>query len=236
MVKGIFFDLGQTLIYPPTAEDFFQILSEYGVEIELERIRESTYRADQHFFIHYPWTIEERIEKFFPWYIEVLLRSLKLDLWAPPIVEQMFKTSPPRNRWLLYEDTLPVLRELKERGFYLGIITNWILLGKTSWDKGAREVIEEVGIGEYMDRIVVSTEEGIKKPERPIFLRALQRSNLKKKEVLFVGDSYTEDIVGAREAGLAPILINRYPEWKKKRGDCPMIEDLWQLLPLLEKQ
>lgn len=235
MIKGIFFDLGQTLIYPPTATDLYQLLKEEGVEIAFERVDRATWMADKTFFTQYPFTLKERVEQFFPQYIEVLLQFLELKLPGVELAKKMYKRYPPRNRWLLYGDTLPVLRELREREYYLGVITNWILLGETSWDKSAREVIEEVGIRDYMDMIVVSTEEGVMKPEASIFHIALQRGGLKSSEVLYVGDSYKEDIVGAREAGLTPVLINHHKEWKKDREwDCQVINSLWQLLPLLE--
>jgi HAD superfamily hydrolase (TIGR01549 family) len=57
--------------------------------------------------------------------------------------------------------------------------------------------------------IVISGEIGVKKPDPRIFGRALEETGLTPREVVYVGDT-EEDIVGARAAGITPILIRRF--------------------------
>lgn len=58
-----------------------------------------------------------------------------------------------------------------------------------------------------MDIILVSEQEGIKKPQAEIFIRALERLYVRPKESVYVGDHLENDVIGARNAGLNAIWI-----------------------------
>jgi len=66
------------------------------------------------------------------------------------------------------------------------------------------------------DKIVISAETGYKKPDKRIFDLALNNLELRPEEVIFIGDS-REDIQGAINAGIQPVLIHRpsYPNTKQ---------------------
>jgi putative hydrolase of the HAD superfamily len=52
---------------------------------------------------------------------------------------------------------------------------------------------------------------GIEKPDRRIFDLALDRLGLDADEVVYVGDSWEIDVVGARNAGISPIYLSAAP-------------------------
>jgi putative hydrolase of the HAD superfamily len=59
--------------------------------------------------------------------------------------------------------------------------------------------------------IVVSPDTyGVGKPDPAIFTRTIAAMNLMSSEVLYVGDSYDFDVIGARTAGITPALIDRF--------------------------
>jgi putative hydrolase of the HAD superfamily len=68
----------------------------------------------------------------------------------------------------------------------------------------------------------------VEKPDPEIFERALRRLDLPAQRVVYIGDIYSIDAVGARAAGLSPVIID--PTGSYGALDCPTITDLRELL------
>jgi phosphoglycolate phosphatase-like HAD superfamily hydrolase len=64
-----------------------------------------------------------------------------------------------------------------------------------------------LAISPMFDTILISDAEGIHKPEREIFHRALERLNANPARAVFVGDHPEVDVAGAGAAGTVPGLI-----------------------------
>jgi len=111
----------------------------------------------------------------------------------------------------LYPEAAETLSILKSRGLALGIITN----GRTIFQQS---VIKALGLDTIFDAILISEMEGIRKPEAEIFIRALQRLGVAEKEAIFVGDSPSADVVGAKNAGI-------YAVWKRNRPSLVLSEN-----------
>ena len=99
---------------------------------------------------------------------------------------------------VLFDDALPVLRELKEEGYLPGAVTN----GKTY---GQMQKIRQSGIEDMLDVIAVSEAVGFRKPDRGIFDWAADRLHVRNEECIFIGDNWTTDIIGALHAGMKPV-------------------------------
>ncbi|MFH1567754.1 MAG: HAD family hydrolase [Gemmatimonadota bacterium] len=69
-------------------------------------------------------------------------------------------------------------------------------------------LLADWGIRDYFDTVVVSGDVGLSKPHPRIFEIALEETGLLAEEAIHVGDS-VEDVNGARQAGLVPVLIQR---------------------------
>ncbi|MBD3109175.1 HAD-IA family hydrolase [Bacillus sp. AGMB 02131] len=91
-----------------------------------------------------------------------------------------------------------VLRQLKNRHFSLGMITN-------GYEKFQMDNIKALRIGSYFDTILVSESEGIKKPDTEIFHRALQRLQVSADESIYVGDHPENDVKAAERAGMKAV-------------------------------
>jgi len=98
------------------------------------------------------------------------------------------------------------LAGLKDRGFFLGIITDTMypFERKMHW-------LEKVGVAEFIDRVTCSSVLGFHKPEPAIYLDALRQANLTPGEAVFVGHDANE-LEGARRAGMATIAVNYDPD------------------------
>jgi putative hydrolase of the HAD superfamily len=99
----------------------------------------------------------------------------------------------------LYEDALPVLDELRRRGLKIGLISN----GQRDLDEFAVHHALDV------DAAVGSKSHGRVKPHPSIFEAALSALGVTPPETAMVGDSYEDDIEGARALGIRAILLDR---------------------------
>jgi putative hydrolase of the HAD superfamily len=99
----------------------------------------------------------------------------------------------------LYEDAPPVLEALRGRGIRIGLISN-----------GQRDLDEFTAHhGLEVDAIVGSKAHGRVKPHASIFVAALRALDVAPDESAMVGDSYEDDIEGARALGMRAILLDR---------------------------
>jgi putative hydrolase of the HAD superfamily len=100
-----------------------------------------------------------------------------------------------------FPDVLPALRELRDRGLRLVVVSNW--------DCSLPEWLDRAGIGEFVDGAVSSAVVGEAKPAPAVFEAGLRLAGCDAAEALFVGDSVENDVLGARAAGLRGVLVQR---------------------------
>ena len=112
--------------------------------------------------------------------------------------QSFFKWPPP-----IQIDAEDVLRDLKNRGYLLAIISN---TGMTS-GRTFREYLRELGIKDYFNTMIFSDEVGFAKPSTTIFELALKDMKVEASEVVHVGDDQNNDISGAKLAGMKAIWM-----------------------------
>lgn len=120
-----------------------------------------------------------------------------------------------------------LLEQLKGKSLRLGIISN----GKGQFQLDA---IQALGIEPYMDVILISEWEGMKKPDRRLFRMAVERLGVKPEEAMYVGDHPDNDIKGARTAGLKTIW-KRDAQWSSAEADY-IIEDLAEIVTIAAQE
>jgi HAD superfamily hydrolase (TIGR01549 family) len=103
------------------------------------------------------------------------------------------------ENFFLYEDALPALEALRSHGLLIGLVSN----GQRDLDEFARHHSLDV------DVCVGSMRHGRVKPHRSIFEAALEAVRAAPDEAAMVGDSYSDDIEGARALGMRAILLDR---------------------------
>lgn len=67
--------------------------------------------------------------------------------------------------------------------------------------------LRKIGIDQFFNAVIISEENGWRKPNRMIFQDALYRLQVKPGEAVYVGDSPVEDIKGAKDLGLKTIFV-----------------------------
>jgi putative hydrolase of the HAD superfamily len=127
---------------------------------------------------------------------------------------------------LPFEDTLRVLEAVRAR-YTTGILTN----GFTTLQRGK---IKRHGLDTRVDFTLVSEEAGYHKPDKRLFLAALNLvGDVSPEQALYVGDNLIADIRGAQAAGMTPVFISPADENEPPQG-VVTIRQLSELLTLLK--
>lgn len=115
--------------------------------------------------------------------------------------DQVYDRFRDSQGWVLYPETLDVLRELKSRGLKLGVISNF--------DDRIYTVMRSLGILSFFHAVTISSETGFCKPDRSIFEAAVRSLDVPAAEILLIGDSLHDDVEAGKRAGLHAVLIDR---------------------------
>ena len=232
MIKVITFDFYNTLVkfWPPLEDIQASACRKMGLTVSRDNIRRGYAKADILFNRaneEEPLSLRspERRQEFFAEYERVILETagvpvtlgLAREIWALAI-------AVPKE-FTPFEDTLPALEGLRERGYRLGVITNL---------RADLEVlIRKAGLDGCLEFSVNSVQAGKEKPHPPIFQEALRRAAVSPGEVLHVGDQVRSDVGGAKAMGMQAALLDR-GGWHDPVDGCPKISHLGELLVLLE--
>ena len=210
MIKAVFFDFYQTLSgWGQTSFEasLRKIAARYRVEINWERYD----IAIENLFVHTPVS-DPPTDALAESVVAVMMRQCEFirELGIQEHVEQMawelLQSGHPlfaATNATLYDDVVPTLQGLRDAGFKLGIVSNW--------DTPLDPLLERLGIVDYFDAIVASHDARVRseKPDPHIFNYALAAVGVSAEETVHIGDTYEADIVGARNVGIRPILLDR---------------------------
>ncbi|SFR85990.1 putative hydrolase of the HAD superfamily [Agromyces sp. CF514] len=112
-----------------------------------------------------------------------------------------------RDEWRLHDDALPALDELESRfpGVRLGIITN----GEPDFQ---RAKLDRLGVSARFEHVVASGALGVTKPDRRIFAAAIElfSESAPVERAAYVGDRLRTDALGAADAGLVGVWLDRH--------------------------
>jgi putative hydrolase of the HAD superfamily len=129
-----------------------------------------------------------------------VLRSALPD--AGPIAPgRMVEALLASLRFTAFADARPALLAARARGQHLVVVSNW--------DVSLHDVLTGLGLEPLLDGILTSAEVGARKPAPAMFERALALVGGLPTQAIHVGDSFDEDVAGARAAGIEAVLIRR---------------------------
>ena len=232
MIKVITFDFYNTLVkfWPPLEEIQEAAARKMGLTVSREAIRRGYAKADILFNRaneEEPLSLRspERRAEFFAEYEQLILETagvpvtlgLASRIWALAI-------SVPKE-FTPFEETLPTLEALRDKGYRMGVITNL--------RADLPPLIRQAGLADCLEFSVNSVQAGKEKPHPPIFEEALRRAAVAPEEVLHVGDQVRSDVGGARAMGMQAALLDR-GGWHEPVDGCPKISHLGELIGILE--
>jgi FMN phosphatase YigB (HAD superfamily) len=111
--------------------------------------------------------------------------------------------APEMTAWQLRPGVKELLQLLHAQGYKLATITNY------NADRVFQRTIDYLCIRPYLDICLSSASVEYRKPDTKIFDIALQRWDALAYEVVVVGDSLAEDIVGGIELGALTVLVEQ---------------------------
>ena len=126
---------------------------------------------------------------------------------------------------LLFPDAAQTLSSLRASRLKLGLITNGSVRMQS-------RKLECLALSPMFDSVLISDAEGISKPDRQIFLRALEQLSAHPGQAVFVGDHPDIDVAGARAAGMLAVWRRDSRVSRIVEADA-VIEELGDLLSLL---
>ena len=136
---------------------------------------------------------------------------------APELTRYMAEEFGSEN--VIPAEVYATLGALRVAGYRLALLSNR--------EQPCHEELEEWGLDEYFELVMVAGEIDAWKPDPGLFTHALARMGLGAEEVIYVGDNYYADVVGARRAGVQPVLLD--PEGVFDDADCPVIHCIAEL-------
>jgi putative hydrolase of the HAD superfamily len=128
-----------------------------------------------------------------------------------------------RKQWRPFADVDGALRRLATQ------VPLYVL---ANWDSGLPGVLRDVGLDGFFRDVASSEMLGSEKPEQACFEAFLAQDSLDPSKTVYVGNEYLADVVGARAAGLTPVLLDRAD--RMQSADCIRISSLADLANVLK--
>ncbi|WP_024876662.1 HAD family hydrolase [Saccharomonospora piscinae] len=113
------------------------------------------------------------------------------------------RTALLRRSWRLFDDVLPCLEWLAAAGVTLAAVTN-------ASGGHQREKLARLGLGTTFDYVAIAGEMGVAKPDPVMFHKVCSAVGCDPDHAVHVGDKLTTDAVGARDAGLTGVWLDRH--------------------------
>jgi HAD superfamily hydrolase (TIGR01549 family) len=139
-------------------------------------------------------------------------RLMELDrlvfgrLGYPDLPESFFRDVDvafrQRSAFVVFPDVIPALDVMKAAGLRLAVVSNW------GWF--APELLQTLELARHFEVLSISARVGYQKPHAAIFEHALDLLGARPSDAIHVGDDPEADVLGARRAGIEPVLIDRH--------------------------
>lgn len=216
--KAVLFDLGGTLIRTVEIKEIYRrILEVYGVQVFSQEIAKAHKENEKEF------DIEDMIkwkEGFWAKWNARMLERLGIDKNREFLARKIDELWWNYAELEIYPDVSETFAQLKDKGVKTGIVTN-------AFKKDYQQILQKLAWTNCFDITVGIDACNKAKPDKAIFLYAVNKLGIRPEEAIFVGDSVKHDYEGAKKAGLKPLIIDREG---KAITDVETIRSLAELL------
>ena len=200
MLKAVLLDVDFTLFRPGPElgpQGYERIGSRHGLALDPARYDDARLAAIAD-LQHHPELVHD--EDLWVRFTEDIVRGMGGDAeGARSCALEVVREWERHENFFLYDDALPTLEALRAHGLRLGLVSN-----------GQRDLVAFARHhGLDVDVCVGSMSHGHVKPHRSIFEAALAALDATPAEAAMVGDSYADDVAGARALGMRAILLDR---------------------------
>ncbi len=246
MIRGVIFDLGNTLMYFDGA---WEEVTRRGLEALTQELGARGLNLSESFAQDFIETRRAGRERSVRTNVEyTATQALRDTLKRQGCIQVPDKVithglelyfAPEEERWITYEDAVETLKQLRAQGLRVGAISN-------ATDGAFIEYItRNGGVQPFLDPIISSSEMPWRKPDPRIFQHVLDAWQLPADQVVMVGDGPRVDVLGAHRAGMPAILLEeRWIESPHLSAEVPdpellepelTLRDLRAIIPALER-
>jgi putative hydrolase of the HAD superfamily len=198
--KAVPFDLGGTLVKTADISEIFRrILEIYGVRASIKDISKAYQKNEREL------GVKDMVESGSGYWIkwnQKMLKRLRVQGDVEFLATQIDALWWDHADLEVYPEVSETLVQLERKEVKSGIVTN-------SFEKDFQSILQKLGLADHFDVVVGIDTCKSAKPDREIFLFAVNKLDVRPEEALFVGDSIQYDSEGAKAAGLKPLLVDR---------------------------
>lgn len=222
MKRAVLFDVGDTLILGHPKYWLWPVLKKHGLaeKADMTRLRQATLDAYTHYAEnHMQATDIDSALEFWGRFHRELLGGIGLGDHAETIAGYLHDNWQSAHVWPLTPGAKEVLGTLKDKGYKLGVVSNW--------DWTLPGVLRATGLDGFFDYVAASALVGVAKPDPRIFELVLGELEVEPDQAIHIGDS-EDDVNGATAAGVEAVLFDPYQQ------NPQALQDLRGLVEIVE--
>jgi len=223
-IETVFLDAGGVLVNP-NWDRVSAALAARGVQVEAAALAAAEPRAKRR--LDTGTTIQATNDEQRGWtYFNLVLTEAAVPLTdaTDAALAELHTYHQQFNLWeTVLDGAQPALAALRGCGFRIAVVSNA--------NGTLHRMFARLGLDGAVDAVFDSCDEGVEKPDPRYFHLALARVGAAAATTVHVGDLYHVDVVGARAAGIEPVLLDvadLYPD-----ADCARVPSLAALVELL---
>lgn len=202
-IRGILLDAGNTLVFVDPRR-VVPILVEAGADEAPELYEDVERDARLALSLARGQGVTGHEDQFWRDYFGTIVRRVGLsETRAVEVSGALRRMHHDDHLWThVQEGAVEALIHLREMNYRLGVVSNA--------DGRVEALLERLGLAELVEFVIDSHSVGVSKPDPRIFRMGSDRLGLEPEECLYVGDLYAIDVLGARAAGLQPLLLDPF--------------------------
>lgn len=202
-LEVVSFDFGGTLVYETNKEYvvYHDIFERLGLDVDINEVESAIQKAKG-------WWKEQEKQgkiwnsKILAKYIEHVAMYLKID-GTPNLVKRVDELWLERGGLKAYDDVEPAIKELRQMGYRLIVISNVTSLKSLSIH------LSKVNLNTYFELLAASGSVGFEKPNKGLFLWASRAIGVDPARIVHIGDDLEADYLGAIASRFKAILVDR---------------------------
>ena len=229
-IRAVFFDLGETLFEPldnwVTTGNIAKLAGTIQVQVssdelitQYRQLREEVTLdfAKRSFYLHKDFVNEAMRRLLIHYELKDVNKAIENFSYSQR--EAVIQYLKPQA------DCFDVLKTLRERKLKLAIVSNID-------DDWLDPLVESWKLDSYVDFILSSETARSCKPDTSIFMQASHAVGIAPHQIVFVGDSFVNDVQGAHDVGMHPVWLNQHDTQPTNELSVRQIKTLSGLLEL----
>lgn len=193
MIKAVVFDLDDTLI-----SEREYVLSGFNVVS-----KEISYRYNLDSSIVFK-KMQELFDESSKEVFNRVLEVFNVDYTKEEIIDliNIYRNHKPEIEF--YDDVIPTLKELKDKGIKVGIITD-------GYKETQRRKLDALKCNELFDEIIITDELGREfwKPHEKPYKMMAEKLGVELNEMAYIGDNVAKDFITANKIGVTTVCVER---------------------------